>query len=106
MNFLAAVAEVPGSVHEWSQGMSMTILLWGIIILLASAVIWFILRDRSSIAAGLEGLTAEFKKFREVLAEKYVMKDELNRVEGKIDRHIEHSTFRDKDRRVEIEAEG
>lgn len=99
------VADVPVSVHEWSETVSVVNIQWAVILALGGAIIWFVLRDRSSIAVGLDSLTSEFKQFRKDLAEKYVTKFDLSRVETKIDRHIEHSIIRHEERRMAFDAE-
>jgi hypothetical protein len=84
-------------------------LLYTIIVLLGGAVIWFIVRDRSSISDALNGLTEEFSKFREDLAKNYATKADVKDVWigiGELDKKIERVRDHTLERRIISDAEG
>jgi len=88
------------SVHDLSQAVPATSLLYAIIAAMGGAIIWFIVRDRNSISEGLNNLTLEFKKFREDLADKYAKKEDVAEVWTTI-RELDHKIDRVHDKTIE-----
>ncbi len=96
-------AEQSPSMHDLSEAMPATSVLYAIIMLLGGALVWFIVRDRNSISSGLERLTEEFKKFREDLADKYAKKEDVAEVWTTI-RELDHKIDRVHDKTIERRA--
>jgi hypothetical protein len=104
-NLLAAAGGTVTTVHDWSQQASAVVLFYGVIALLGSAVVWFIVRDRNSIAAQLERLNAKFDELMVNLLANYTTKEEFRGLERDLHRHLEQSTLRAMERRTVVDSE-
>jgi len=98
------VADQP-SVHDLTTAMPAGDFLWAIVGMMGAVIIWFIVRDRNSIAAQLKELNTKFDRFMEYISENCVTRQELSRVERKIDHHVDQSTLRSVERRSIEDAE-
>jgi len=103
---LVAVAEAPVSFHEWSQTVSITSILWVIVVLLGAALLWYVVGDRTAIKETLDRLVKVVEDLRVDLASNYVKKIELEHLDRKVERLREHMTSRAMERRVVMDAEG
>ena len=103
MNILSAVQAIPGSLHDLSESTSAVWFFYVIIGTLILVIAWFIVRDRNDIATSLSKLAQEFGEFRKDLARNYVTRHDLDKVETKIDKHIEHGIVRREQERRAIE---
>lgn len=94
MNLLAAAAEAPLSVHEWSQTISVTVVMWAVIAVLGGVVVWYAIGDRSEIKETLKKLVTVIEDLRVDLAENYAKKVEVERLDRKVEKLREHMTAR------------
>jgi len=94
MKFLASTIAKDPTVHDLSEAIPATSFLYVLIAVLGATVIWFVVRDRNTIADNLKELASEFRKFREELLMTYALKDDLTTLTRKLDRYIEMQTKR------------
>lgn len=106
MNYLLAVAsDVPVSVHEWSQTISIVTLLWALIGILGAIVVYYLLADRSGIKNTLDRLVAAVENLRLDLAENYVKKVDFEHLDRKVEKLREHLVVRGGERRSVLDGE-
>jgi len=102
----ASRAEEP-SVHDVMEAVSAGALLYVLVALMGGVIVWFIVRDRNSIAGQLQELNRKFDKFMIRMTEDFATKAALDRVDDRLTKHLEHAAYKGStDRRAVEDSEG